>query len=193
MADWAKKIYVTKIKGFNVDRMVVATLVLEGRGSAVNAQLAQINAIAAQFGGLNAGPENGVRGYFLTYVIAYIRDFSLQYGYIAESFETSVPWSRALPLCLAVKKTVADAAKANGVVRPPFVSCRVTQLYGTFLFLAAVLFSFFIHISFSLPTDAGVAVYFYFGFLVRGLDDPVAVFSRVEELARDTILACGSN
>mmetsp|Transcript_15515 Transcript_15515/g.26720 ORF Transcript_15515/g.26720 Transcript_15515/m.26720 type:complete len:590 (+) Transcript_15515:111-1880(+) len=170
MADWAKKIYVTKIKGFNVDRMVVATLVLEGRGNAVNAQLAQINAIAAQFGGLNAGPENGVRGYFLTYVIAYIRDFSLQYGYIAESFETSVPWSRALPLCLAVKKTVADAAKANGVVRPPFVSCRVTQLY-----------------------DAGVAVYFYFGFLVRGLDDPVAVFSRVEELARDTILACGGS
>lgn len=150
MADWAKKIYVTKIKGFNVDRMVVATLVLEGRGSAVNAQLAQINAIAAQFGGLNAGPENGVRGYFLTYVIAYIRDFSLQYGYIAESFETSVPWSRALPLCLAVKKTVADAAKANGVVRPPFVSCRVTQLYGTFYYYYWVcyLFSFFIYISF---------------------------------------------
>jgi hypothetical protein len=52
--------------------MVVATLVLEGSGTAVNAQLAQINAIAAQYGGLAAGPENGVRGYFLTYVIAYV-------------------------------------------------------------------------------------------------------------------------
>lgn len=27
-------------------------------------------------------------GYFLTYVIAYIRDFGLQYSFIAESFET---------------------------------------------------------------------------------------------------------
>jgi hypothetical protein len=39
--------------------------------------------------------------------------------------------------------------------------------------------------------DAGVAVYFYFGFLTHGLADPVDVFSRVEALARDTILACG--
>jgi alkyldihydroxyacetonephosphate synthase len=59
----------------------------------------------------------------------------LQYGYIAESFETSVPWSRALPLCAAVKQTILDAAKANGVVRAPFVSCRITQLYGIDIFV----------------------------------------------------------
>jgi alkyldihydroxyacetonephosphate synthase len=42
---------------------------------------------------MRAGKENGERGYFLTYVIAYLRDFALLYSFIAESFETSVPWS----------------------------------------------------------------------------------------------------
>ena len=37
-------------------------------------------------GALNAGAENGERGYFLTYVIAYIRDFGLDYRYVWDSF-----------------------------------------------------------------------------------------------------------
>lgn len=170
MADWAKKFYVTRIKGFDPARMVAATLVLEGDAAACDRQLAQINAIAARFGGLAAGAENGIRGYFLTYVIAYIRDFGLQYSFIAESFETSVPWSRITQLCTNVKRVITDRARVHGVVRAPFVSCRVTQLY-----------------------DAGVCVYFYFGFLTTGLADPVAVFSQIEEDARDEIIACGGS
>ncbi len=38
----------------------------------------------------NKGPENGRRGYFLTYMIAYLRDYGFNYGFMAESFETSV-------------------------------------------------------------------------------------------------------
>ena len=40
-----------------------------------------------------AGEENGKRGFFLTYQIAYLRDFGLNYSVIAESFETSCPWT----------------------------------------------------------------------------------------------------
>lgn len=52
----------------------------------------KVYAIATKFGGLAGGEENGKRGYFLTYMIAYIRDFGFDYYFMAESFETSVPW-----------------------------------------------------------------------------------------------------
>ena len=55
--------------------------------------------LAAKYGGLPAGEESGKRGYFLTFVIAYIRDFIMEYNYVAESFETAVPWSTALQVC----------------------------------------------------------------------------------------------
>jgi alkyldihydroxyacetonephosphate synthase len=48
---------------------------------------------------MKAGEENGIRGYFLTYVIAYIRDFGANHNFVAESFETSVPWSGVSNLC----------------------------------------------------------------------------------------------
>jgi len=40
-----------------------------------------------------AGSENGIRGYMLTFMIAYLRDLAAQHKFVAESFETSCPWS----------------------------------------------------------------------------------------------------
>ena len=50
-------------------------------------------ALQKKYGGLSGGAENGIKGYQLTYMIAYIRDFCLHYNIVAESFETSCPWS----------------------------------------------------------------------------------------------------
>jgi alkyldihydroxyacetonephosphate synthase len=58
-----------------------------------------------------AGEENGLRGYFLTYVIAYIRDYVANYRFVAESFETSVPYRNLPTLCENVKKRLVEAAK----------------------------------------------------------------------------------
>ncbi len=52
------------------------------------------------------GAENGIRGYFLTFVIAYLRDFGFDYGFIAESFETSVPWKNLNNLINNVSKRI---------------------------------------------------------------------------------------
>jgi alkyldihydroxyacetonephosphate synthase len=111
-----------------------------------------------------------MRGFFLTYMIAYLRDFGLNYGFAGESFETSVPWENVLELCNKVKERIRIAARERGVGGTPFVSCRVTQLY-----------------------DTGACVYFYFGFLWRGLKEPLRVFSEVEEEARDEILRLGGS
>jgi alkyldihydroxyacetonephosphate synthase len=168
--DKVKKWYVTKRLHYDPERMVAATLLFEGDATEVAAQEKVLYAIAAKHGGYKAGEENGIRGYFLTYIIAYLRDFGFNYKFIAESFETSVPYSNILPLCEAVKKTIEATAVAAGVKFKPFVSCRVTQLY-----------------------DTGAAVYFYFGFVWQGLSDPVAAYSAIEHAAREEIFRHGGS
>lgn len=68
-----KKAYITKLKGFDLNKMCVATLVFEGDEADVKRQKKTIEQIAAKYGGIPAGSINGERGYLLTFVIAYIR------------------------------------------------------------------------------------------------------------------------
>ncbi|XP_048779948.2 alkyldihydroxyacetonephosphate synthase, peroxisomal-like [Ostrea edulis] len=165
-----KKFYITKLKGFDTSRMSVATLLFEGTKQEVAAQEKRVYEIAAQFGGLPAGADNGERGYMLTFVIAYLRDLGFDYYIVAESFETSVPWDRCLDLCQNVKDRLHRECKEKGIQFPPYITCRVTQTY-----------------------DAGACVYFYFGFNYRGIQNPVQVYEEIESSARDEILANGGS
>jgi len=168
--EYLKRVYVTKIKGFEPSKICVATMVFEGTKEDIDVHYKKIMGLAAERGGIDGGPENGHRGYFLTFMIAYLRDFGMNYAFIAESFETSVPWTNVEALCSAVKDRIRAECKKAGVVREPFVSCRVTQTY-----------------------DSGACVYFYFGFSWKGLADPVSTFTLVEEAARDEILLLGGS
>ncbi|ELU02126.1 hypothetical protein CAPTEDRAFT_222474 [Capitella teleta] len=165
-----KKLYITKIKGFDLTKIAVATLLFEGSKEDVLAQEKKVYEIASKFGGLPGGEENGLRGYMLTFVIAYIRDIGFDYYIVAESFETSAPWDRVLDLCRNTKDRIRREVKERGVQFPPYVTCRVTQTY-----------------------DAGAAVYFYFGFNYRGQHNPVALYEDIEHKAREEILANGGS
>uniref|UniRef100_A0A673B1E7 Alkylglycerone-phosphate synthase n=1 Tax=Sphaeramia orbicularis TaxID=375764 RepID=A0A673B1E7_9TELE len=165
-----QKFYITKFKGFDPNRLCVATLLFEGDRERVLQHEKQVYDIAAKFGGLAAGEDNGQRGYMLTFVIAYLRDLGMDYYVIGESFETSVPWDRVLDICRNVKERIIRECKERGVQFPPLSTCRVTQTY-----------------------DAGACVYFYFAFNYRGLSDPVHVYEQVEHAARDEILANGGS
>src|SRR5207237_5374409 len=127
----AEKFFVTKVKGFAPDKMVVATVVFEGTRGDVERQQKDLYRIAAQHGGMKAGPENGRRGYQLTFSIAYIRDFLMNYYIIAESFETSVPWRYALALYYNVKRRLNEECKRRGLPGRPAVTARITQAYRT--------------------------------------------------------------
>uniref|UniRef100_A0A4W6EAG3 Alkylglycerone-phosphate synthase n=1 Tax=Lates calcarifer TaxID=8187 RepID=A0A4W6EAG3_LATCA len=168
--DGLKKFYITKFKGFDPNRLCVATLLFEGDREKVLQHEKQVYDIAAKFGGLAAGEDNGQRGYMLTFVIAYLRDLGMDYYVIGESFETSVPWDRVLDICRNVKARIVRECKERGVQFPPLSTCRVTQTY-----------------------DAGACVYFYFAFNYRGLSDPVHVYEQVEHAAREEILANGGS
>ena len=166
----AERFFVTTVKGFEPGKMVACTLVFEGTSAEVEQQQRDLYRIAARHGGMKAGAENGRRGYQLTFSIAYIRDFLMNYYIIAESFETSVPWSHALALCENVKRRLADEYQRRGLPGKPFVSARVTQIYPT-----------------------GVCIYFYFGFYYKGIPNPQEVYLELENMARDEILKSGGS
>ncbi|OQX68913.1 MAG: oxidase [Sorangiineae bacterium NIC37A_2] len=166
----AEKLLVTKIKGFDPEKMCVVTLVYEGTSAEVEAEMRTTKRLGQKHGALDAGPSNGERGYQLTFGIAYIRDLTFTLKAIAESFETSVPWSHALDLYYRVKARIEREHAALGLPGKPFFTGRVTQLYHT-----------------------GVCIYFYLGFYTEGVDDPVHAYELLEYAARDEILAAGGS
>jgi alkyldihydroxyacetonephosphate synthase len=161
---------VTRVLGFDVERMTACTLVFEGSAEQVAAQEKRTYALAKRHGGRAGGAENGRRGYLLTFSIAYLRDWIMNHWLIAESFETSVPWSQALSLCQNVKRRVLEECRKHGIPGTPFVTCRVSQLY-----------------------DTGVCIYFYVAFYFKGMEHPSETYAEIERAARDEVLRSGGS
>ena len=129
--------------------------------------------IAAKYGGMNSGEENGIRGYFLTYVIAYIRDFGANHNFVAESFETSCPWNKVSNLCANVRLRLIEASKRYGIpANKVFGTSRVTQVY-----------------------DTGAAVYTYFGLSYGDmpLNKVMEAYEAIECECRDEIIKNGGS
>ncbi|XP_026231630.1 alkyldihydroxyacetonephosphate synthase, peroxisomal [Anabas testudineus] len=171
--DGLKKFYITKFKGFDPNRLCVATLLFEGDREKVLQHEKQVYNIAAKFGGLAAGEDNGQRGYMLTFVIAYLRDLGMDYYVIGESFETSVPWDRT-----------DDSVKA-------FEYYLLSDDIGIFKFFFLLAYICLYRVT--QTYDVGACVYFYFAFNYKGLSDPIHVYDEVEHAAREEILANGGS
>ena len=114
-----EKALVVGLKGFDPETMCACTLVYEGSAEEVRAQQRHVRRLASRHGGLAGGAENGRRGYQLTFGIAYIRDWIMNHWMLAESFETSVPWSQALELCERVKQRIRDEHRERGLPGKP--------------------------------------------------------------------------
>ncbi|DAZ93335.1 TPA: hypothetical protein N0F65_010801 [Lagenidium giganteum] len=170
VVDFAKKTYVTKWRGYDVSTMCAATVLMEGTEEEVERQQKAIQAIAKKHHGMVGGAESGKRGYFFTYIIAYLRDFALDYYFMSESFETAVPWSNIVQLMSDIKRAIHDQAAAKNVQTPPLVACRVTQVYET-----------------------GVCVYVYYGINYFGVKDALSLFHAIEQAAVGAIVANGGS
>jgi len=165
-----ERAFVLGARGFDANEMVACTLLFEGTAAEISVQERSVFALAKKHGGMRAGAENGKRGYELTFAIAYIRDFIMEHWVVAESFETTVPWSRVLDVVNGVKRRVHEEHAARRLPGKPFISVRVTQLY-----------------------EAGACLYFYFAFYYKGVEHPSEVFGELERAARDEILKTGGS
>lgn len=112
--DKAKKFFVVNVKGYDPEKLTACTLLFEGPKEEMEAKHKTVMDISKKFKGMSGGPENGLRGYLLTYLIAYTRDLACQHGVAAESFETSCSWAQVSPLCTRVKARIISAAAKLG-------------------------------------------------------------------------------
>ena len=166
-----KKAYLLRVHGFDPLRMVVCTMVYEGTYSHVMDQQLAMYHLMSRFGGVDAGAEAGRAGYALTYAIAYIRDFAFSHNIMAESFETTVPWSKIHAVRASVLALVVAEHTRLCMPGRPFVSCRISQSYVS-----------------------GVCLYFYLAFTYHGdMVDPAAMYTALEAKCRQTILDHGGS
>lgn len=98
-----------------------------------------------------------------------MQDLALEYYIISESFETSVPWNRALNLVTNVKHCIRQQCSSYGI-KYYLICSRITQTY-----------------------DAGCVIYFYFAFNHTDVKNPVEIYEKIEERARDEIIASGGS
>lgn len=75
----AKKFFVVNVKGYKPDQLVAVTLLFEGDKDDCEIKMKKVMTIAKGFHGMAGGPENGLRGYLLTFLIAYTRDLAMKY------------------------------------------------------------------------------------------------------------------
>jgi alkyldihydroxyacetonephosphate synthase len=165
-----QKFFLLKVKKFDPNELVAATIVMEGTKEQVDYQAKLINRLAKKYGGIAGGETNGKRGYMLTYAIAYIRDFLTDFHIIGETYETTVPWNKVQAVIDAVAEQVFKKHEEYGLPGRPYISPRITQLYHT-----------------------GVCIYFTHGFSAVGVDNPDEIFSKIEHSLRETIMAAGGS
>lgn len=165
-----QKQYLLKLKKFDPMALVVATLVMEGARQEVDHQAAAIFKLAKQYNGVAGGAANGKRGYMLTYAIAYIRDFLMQYYVVGETYETTTAWSNIHTVCEAVMQEAEKLHHAYQLPGQPYVSYRVTQCYHT-----------------------GVCIYFTHGFYTKGVDNVEEVLRVIDHRLRQVMLDNGGS
>jgi len=166
----AQKFFLFKIKKYDPDRMVAATIVMEGSSEEVARQEKSLYRLARKYRGMPGGAEAGQRGYLLTYAIAYIRDFVITFDVIGETFETSVPWSKVHDVTRAVEERAAIKHRELGFPGDFYVSYRITQVYHT-----------------------GCCIYFMLGLLLKGIDHPADTFGKMEHSLREAIMEAGGS
>ena len=123
------KMYLEKYQKLNLNSIAAATILFEGESDQLKVK--KVMNICKKYGGIAGDASSGKRGFFMTFMIAYLRDFALKFGFLSESFETFVNWSNLHELIKNVKQIIIRNCKAFGIEKQPFISCRISQIYST--------------------------------------------------------------
>ena len=155
---------------FSLEESVCLAVGYEGSKNEVREQKNMISRLVRSFGGVSLGQSAGRRAYEMTFMIAYLRDFALNYQIAGESFETFARWSDLRSIVTGTKDRVQQEHQNLNLPGKPFIGCRVTQIYSD-----------------------GVCLYFYLCISVRGIQDQLSTFASLEEIARGEILLRGGS
>ena len=121
------KLYLQRIKRFDVERMCLSFIGYEGSEEHVNMQKRLVDDIVARHGGLCVGTGPGALYDRKKFDTPYIRDFLLDRGALADVSETSAPWSRLVPLYDGVMSRAHEAFDEVGV--KGYIMCHLAHSY----------------------------------------------------------------
>jgi alkyldihydroxyacetonephosphate synthase len=121
------KLYLQRLKGFDVHQMCLSFIGYEGSSEHVSTQKALVDGIVNRFGGLCVGTSPGVLYDQKKFDTPYIRDFLLDRGALADVSETSAPWARLENLYNGVMKRAGKAFDEIGV--RGYIMCHLAHSY----------------------------------------------------------------
>ena len=162
--------FVFKLKGFDTEKFVAAAFKIEGSYSEVQYQRKNIKRLAKKYNGLLGGGKEGKVAYNVTMVIAYIREFFVPQGILGETLETAVPWSKINQVKDEANKLLIELHNKYNLPGKPFFCSRVSKIYHT-----------------------GICMYNTVAINVRGIENPEAVFSKIEHALRKCFIKNGGS
>jgi alkyldihydroxyacetonephosphate synthase len=121
------KVYLERVKGFDVQQMCLSFIGYEGSEEHVNIQKRLVDEIVASHGGLCVGTGPGRLYDQKKFDTPYIRDFLLDRGALADVSETAVPWSQLETLSNGV---MSKANEAFDKIRVKgYIMCHLAHSY----------------------------------------------------------------
>jgi len=121
------KLYLERVKAFDVDRMCLSFIGYEGSNEHVQIQKNLVDSIVARHGGICVGTSPGRLYDQKKFYTPYLRDFLLDRGALADVSETSAPWSQLESLYHGVMKRVHEIFKQIGV--KGYIMCHMAHSY----------------------------------------------------------------
>ena len=165
-----QKFVLLKLKGMDPEKMCLTTIVMEGSKAEVLHLQKYLVPLAKKYQGVQGGEHNGKRGYLLTNVIAYIRDFLGDYHCIGETLETTVPWDKIEAVSQAAHKALIKEHKKHNLPGKPYFSYRITQLY-----------------------HSSVCIYIMLGLGAKNIKNAGDLYTKIEGEVRQAILKNGGS
>ena len=105
-------------------------LCFEGPKSLTEPLRDDVLAVCRKHGSFDIGQGPGNSWKRARYDVPFLRDYMMDYGLLADAFETATVWSRVLPLYREARAALVEAyAEQTG--RPGYLGCHLSHLYST--------------------------------------------------------------
>ena len=125
----AVKKYLSAVKGFDMDKVCLMIMAVEGDRRTFRRLRSQVHSIYKKNGAFKLGISPGRAFQKSKYDFPYLRDFAMDRGVVCDVSETSTIWSNLLPLYHSTIKSIEEAILATGV--QPFAGCHISHCYHT--------------------------------------------------------------
>ena len=165
--DWGKRLL--KARGYTKPAALVVAF--EGPQKKTQWLRKEVLKCCRSYKGFDLGVGAGEAWKKSRYDVPYLRDYLMDYGAIADSFETSTMWANMMPLYQSVTAAVRRAVEQVTGRRYYYLGCHISHLYQT-----------------------GACLYYTVAVRAKEGSTPdqmISQYAAIKEAATDEIMRCG--